>query len=244
MTPAATDLKILSYLETLAKFLTPLVIFAVGTLYTCNQDKINNEQKALDRCISLTKDLTSTSDAQQQVAIAMLVDQCQQYHAIQSVVVPRLLQTAQESNSTAVVESAKKAAITISANSNVATQVATAIENLPARLFFHIPDESRRGEAASAARHLKLDINPAHQPYSVEGIESVGPNRSPSTTQVRYFRIEDAAEAQNIASQLVALGVRDAKATQTSGKAIPFQIEVWFGKSTPPSTAGTGSPSP
>ena len=68
--------------EKVAKVLTPIVVFAVGSYYTCSQDRLEHEQKALDRCISLAKDLSSTSEVQKQVSISLILDQCRQYEAL------------------------------------------------------------------------------------------------------------------------------------------------------------------
>ena len=58
--------------------------------------------------------------------------------------VPKLIETAAKSNDAEVVESAKQAAITLSANTNVANQIERAVASLPLRIYVHIPDESRR----------------------------------------------------------------------------------------------------
>lgn len=230
MSDESKQSRLMGALETLAKVLTPLVVFAVGSYYTYTQDRLEQEQKALDRCITLSKDLSSTSEVQKQISISLMLDQCRQYKALSAVTVPRLVETASNSNSAAVVESAKQAAITLSANTNVASQIATVVASLPFRIYVHIPDESKRAEYAEITKRLNLNIVPGKPPYSIEGIENVGLSRSPTSTQVRYFRSEDASVAQQIADQLVNLGVTGAKPSLSVGKAVPFQLEIWFAK--------------
>lgn len=222
--------RLTSVLETIAKFLTPVVIFGVGTYYTWNQDRIEMDQKALDRCINISKDLSSNSEVQKELSIALLTDQCGKYEALRTFAASRLIQTAAQSNSAEVVASAKKAALTLSANTNVAASVEQAVKNLPPRIYVQIPDEARRGEAVDLSKRLNLSVIDGQPAYSVEGIENVGSARSPSSTQVRYFRNEDAAAAKNISDQLVKLGAGDSKPVPSAGKAMPFQLEIWFAK--------------
>lgn len=222
--------RLTTVLETIAKFLTPVVVFGVGTYYTWTQDRIEMDQKSLDRCINISKDLSSNSEVQKELSIALLTDQCGKFETLRTFAVSRLIQTAAQSNSAVVVESAKKAALTLSANTNVEKSVQQAVQNLPPRIYIQVPDDSRRGEANDVSKRLTLNIVAGQPPYSVEGIENVGPTRSPSSTQVRYFRSEDAAAAKNIADQLVKLGVEDAKPVLSAGKAIPFQLEIWFAR--------------
>ena len=230
MSDANPPSRLTAFLETTAKVLTPIVVFVVGSYYTCTQDRIEHEQKALDRCISLSKDMTSNSEVQKELSIALILDQCGKYEALKKMAATRLVQTAAQSNSAEVVESAKKAAISLSADTSVATEVAQAVKNLPPRIYIQVPDDSRRGEASDVSKKLQLNIVPGQPSYVIEGIENVGVTRSPTTTQVRYFRAEDADFAKNISDQLVALGITDAKPTLSAGKAIPFQLEIWFGK--------------
>jgi hypothetical protein len=230
MSDAIPPSRITTFLETTAKVLTPIVVFVVGSYYTCTQDRIEHEQKALDRCISLSKDMTSNSEVQKELSIALILDQCGKYEALKKMAATRLVLTAAQSNSAEVVESAKKAAITLSADTSVAAEVAQAVKNLPPRIYIHVPDETRRGEASDISKKLQLNIVSGQPSYVVEGIENVGAARSPSSTQVRYFRAEDAGLAKNISDQLSALGITDAKPALSAGKAIPFQLEIWFGK--------------
>lgn len=219
-----------SVLETIAKFLTPVVIFGVGTYYTWTQDRIEMDQKSLDRCINISKDLSSNSEVQKELSIALLTDQCGKYETLRTFAVSRLIQTAAQSNSASVVASAKKAALALSANTNVANSVEQAVKDLPPRIYVQVPDDTKRGEVADLSKRLNLNVVPGQPSYSIEGVENVGQTRSPSTTQVRYFRTEDAGLAKSIADQLTKLGVADVKPMLSAGKAIPFQLEIWFAR--------------
>ena len=235
MADGGHGLGIAGVLEVFAKFLTPIVLFAVGTYYTCSQDHIDREQKVLDRCIGLAKDLATGNPTQQKMALAFINDQCKQHtHAVEgilAVTLPEVVQAAAKSSDPEVAATAKEVALTLSANSNIADSVREAVSVVPRAIYIHIPDEASRPEADDIKRRLELELKKQSSPYSIEGIENVGADRSPSATQVRYFRDEDAEAAKAIAEQLVRFGVTDAKESRHSGKARPFQLEIWFGRS-------------
>jgi hypothetical protein len=235
MAEGAQKFGLAGILEVVAKFLTPIVLFGVGTYYTCSQDAIDREQKVLDRCIGLTKDLASGGPTQQKMALAFISEQCMQHsHAVEGVLavtLPEVVQTAAKSADPEVAEAAKEVAIKLSANTNLAEDVKHAVSAIPRAIYIHIPDEARRSDADEIKRRLDLTLKRESSPYSIEGIENVGTDRSPSATQVRYFRDEDADAARHIAEQLVRFGIPDAKESRTGGKARPFQLEIWFGRS-------------
>ncbi|MCV0393957.1 MAG: hypothetical protein K5872_19825 [Rhizobiaceae bacterium] len=100
--------------------------------------------------------------------------------------------------------------------------------SLPARVYVHVPDTQSRTKAQQAREILEA------QKALVPGIENVGQQRSPTASELRYFRRDEAAEAERLAEGLQAGGI-DAVARFVPGfenAAIrPRHYELWFGKS-------------
>jgi uncharacterized membrane protein YqjE len=99
---------------------------------------------------------------------------------------------------------------------------------LPARVYVHIPDAQSRTEAQQAQQILEA------QKALVPGIENVGQQRSPTASELRYFRREEAEEAERLAESLTRGGVAvDARFVPGFENAAirPRHYELWFGKS-------------
>ena len=98
-------------------------------------------------------------------------------------------------------------------------------ESLPARIYFHIQDESQRDKAATVADSI------ARKPgFVVPGIQLV--DQAPSKNEVRYFKLADAVEAETIAKSLKEFRI-DARVKYISGyespqKLRPRHYELWL----------------
>lgn len=98
-------------------------------------------------------------------------------------------------------------------------------EILPARIYFHIRNDVQRERAASIAKQIA--INPD---IVVPGIQRV--DQAPTETEIRYFKLADAVEAQGFEKALRDLGV-DATAKYIPGyesaqKLRPRHYELWI----------------
>jgi hypothetical protein len=91
------------------------------------------------------------------------------------------------------------------------------------RIFLHVRETSQREDASRIAAKLQA------AGFVVPGIQILV-QEGPKDTQVRYFHDSDKAEAQKIADDLVASGVKDAKSVETGGypSIRPRQYEIWF----------------
>jgi hypothetical protein len=107
---------------------------------------------------------------------------------------------------------------TIESDPNVARTIA--------RVFIHIRDKSQHASARRIATLLQK------QGFIVPGVEILV-DRGPTTTQVRYFRRDEADEARRIVKILLEAGVRDASESLVAGYenstgVKPRQYEIWF----------------
>jgi hypothetical protein len=214
-----------------AKILTPIIIFLLGATYSYQQSKADQEQKSMDRVISLTKNLTSGNPGEQQVALALIAREKQLHpdlipNELLAVALPEVVRVAINSSNPETAEQAKKVAVDLSANTNLAQDVQTSVENVSPRIYIHIPEEGLRDEAKQIESRLEA-LN-----YIVPGIEKV--SSSPSGAEVRYFKKTEEPEARKLAQQLRDLGVSDAKEAYVSGSEVstkirPRHFEIWFG---------------
>ena len=221
-----------------AKILTPIVIFAMGTYYTCSKDAVEREQSALDRCYGYAKDLAKAGVAEQKMLLGFIQLQCSDREELRAATLPQVVETATASKNEDIRNTAKETAqaVAASANTNVSDKVEAALTTVPRNIYIHIADDSQRSEAENLKQRLGEAIAKDGAAYSLPGIELVGNDRSPSTPQVRYFRPEDAPEAQRVAAKLNDLGLVNAQAVQVRGSARPFQLEIWFARRKSPSS--------
>lgn len=101
------------------------------------------------------------------------------------------------------------------------TDAATpAVAGLPPRVYVHVPDAVSRADAAQTLPVLQA--NGALTP----GIEVVGADKSPNRTEMRFFRREDAAEANKLA-QAAGRSVTAKFVPGFEDKSRPRQFELW-----------------
>ncbi|MFA6283386.1 MAG: hypothetical protein WCT30_05845 [Desulfurivibrionaceae bacterium] len=102
---------------------------------------------------------------------------------------------------------------------------AVSAEALPARIYFHIQNESQRENAGSIAKKIATDPN-----VVVPGIQRV--EQAPIANEIRYFKLAEAVEAQGFSKSLQGLGI-DATAKyipgyESSQKLRPRHYELWL----------------
>ncbi len=230
--------------DLVAKILTPVVIFLLATIYSCQQKKIDVEQKSLDRVTNLAKNLSSDKPAEQKVALALITQEKQLHpdlipNEILAAALPQVLQLATNAENPEVAAQAQKLALDLGENTNIAQDIKTSIANIPPRIYMQIPDENLRDQAGEIKRKLES------LGYVVPGIERV--RSAPGPTQVKYFKKGEEREAHTIATQLNDLGVTDASEIYIQGfedskNMRSRHYEIWFGPrsfSTRPSSAAT-----
>lgn len=96
---------------------------------------------------------------------------------------------------------------------------------LPARIYFHIPLESQRGRASDVARQIAIPSE-----LVVPGIQKVA--AVPNATELRYFKLADAVEADGYAKTLASHGIATSSkyvpGYESSQKLRPRHYELWI----------------
>jgi hypothetical protein len=102
---------------------------------------------------------------------------------------------------------------------------APTLQELPARVFFHIQNESQRERAASLAGEFAKETAAL-----VQGVQRV--DESPNINELRYFKLSDAIDAEKYAKALAKLGLNvNPKYTpgwESPDKLRPKHFEVWI----------------
>jgi hypothetical protein len=97
------------------------------------------------------------------------------------------------------------------------------------RIYFHIRNESQRARAQAVANALPSSS------WIVPGIQRL--DVGPSTSELRYFRNDEGAEAQRIVAALrqqgVAVTAKEVPGYETSDKIRPNHFELWLAPNAP-----------
>ena len=101
---------LMSVFDATAKVLTPIVIFAIGTYYTCSKDAAEREQSALDRCYGYAKDLAKAGVAEQKMLLSFIQLQCSDREELRSATLPQVVETATASKNEDIRNTAKETA--------------------------------------------------------------------------------------------------------------------------------------
>jgi len=210
--------------------LMPVVVAGVGIggtfLINRAQEKTAKERADADRQIKIlemfSQQITHSDQKQRLLGLSLLT-------ALDSELAAKLAKAVSESEteSTPVKRAADKVQLQ-----------ATAIARSLPRVYVHIEGEEQR----AAARAISDKLAAAGWP--VPGIERVG-NRAPATTQLRYFRKEEVAEAVKITKALEGAGVvaktELIRGYETSEAIRPMHFELWFAPGQPEATRGTSA---
>jgi hypothetical protein len=221
--------------DVVAKVLIPVVVVLVASMYTKQQKAMDDSQKTADRIVTLSKSLTSPNPQEQQFAIALLRDEKKKHPAdvpdeVIAIAVPALV-TLHATAPSDLASQAKQLAIDLSANSELANTVQKAVARIPARIYFHIRDESMRQEASEDAKRLQAKLG---DDFIVPGIERV--SNGPSKTELRYFRESDKDESGHIVAALKDSGVDGVTlhyvhGYESSTGIRPRHYELWYAPS-------------
>lgn len=219
-------------LDIIGKILTPVVIFALGTMYNWHQQKVNEAQKTAERVANLVKSLHSDKSQEKLAALALLRLERQKHpedvpEELLVSTIPTLVDLAVNDRNPEVSQQAQEAIaeVTQKVESSVAASLEKTAKTLSARVYFHILREEQR----AAAREIKLKLEA--KGWNVPGIEKV--KAVPQRTELRYFRANEEQEAHAITDSLKSCGVQEAEARYIAGnednKNIrPRHFELWF----------------
>lgn len=219
-------------IDILAKVLTPIMLFLLGTMYSYYQSKAAEAQKTADRVATLVKSLNSDKSDEKLTAIFLLKREKQKHpdevpDELLASAVPTLVNIAVNDRNAEVSKQASQLVteVTSKTDKSFSESVNKQVENLPARVYFHIQDEAQRSDAKQIENRLE------EKDLIVPGIERV--NRGPTATELRYFRKSEEAGANEIITLLHQLSITDAKAKYIAGyedssSIRPRHYELWF----------------
>ncbi|MBS1788619.1 MAG: hypothetical protein JST85_12900 [Acidobacteria bacterium] len=220
-------------IDILAKIMTPVVLFALGTLYNLHQNGITESQKVADRVTSLVKSLSSDKVDERKAALALLkYERSKNPNAVPnellSIALPALVQIAKTDPNAEVAQAAQKLAKDVVGNTGVdlAADVKNQVDQEQARVYMHIRNENQRNTARVILEKL------ARKGLNMPGIELV--NFGPTDqTELRFFRKSEEAEANEIAGFLKELNITDAvpkyfPGFENSTSLRSRHYEIWF----------------
>lgn len=102
---------------------------------------------------------------------------------------------------------------------------AIAIDSLPARVYFHIQNESQRDKALTLAGQFSKEANAL-----VPGVRRV--DQAPNANELRYFKLSDAVDAERYSKTLIQFGLNTVskyvQGYESSEKLRPKHFEVWI----------------
>lgn len=220
-------------IDIVAKIMTPVVLFALGTLYNLHQNKLTESQKVADRVTSLVKSLSSDKVDERKAALALLkYERARNPNAVPdellSIALPALVQIAKTDPNAEIAQAAQKLAKDVVGNTGVDldADVKSQVDKEQGRIYMHIRNEGQRNTAKVILE--KLD----KKGFATPGIElvNVGPG---AQTEVRFFRKSEETEANEIAAFLKGLNVSDAATAYVPGFENSTALrtrhyEIWF----------------
>ena len=220
-------------IDIVAKIMTPVVLFALGTLYNLHQNKLTESQKVADRVTSLVKSLSSEKADERKVALALLkYERAKNPNAVPdellSLALPTLVQIAKTDPNAEIAQAAQKLAKDVVGNTGVDldADVKSQVDKEEAHIYMHIRNEAQRNTAKVILD--KLD----KKGFATPGIELV--NIGPAAqSEVRFFRRSEEAEANEIANFLKGMNVPDAVSSYKPGYENSTSLrsrhfEIWF----------------
>jgi hypothetical protein len=202
----------------LSGILLPLVLAVVGGVYTYIQDKNHeagadqehqNEEvrRRADTATNLLKHFASENKRERLLAIKV-AEELVKEKQLPDELAPALIEIAKSDPSAEVAGAATEVTnkitdvTTINQAGNSETIKSTASETIakiPARVYFHIRNESQRERAEQIAAKLQ------EQGFIVPGIERL--DTGPTTTELRFFTGSEPADTQVLVNAFTQLGL-------------------------------------
>lgn len=221
-----------SKVNIVAGVLTPLLIFVFGTVYGYQQNKAGEAQKTADRVATLVKSLHSEKPDERLTAIFLLKREREKHpeevpDELLAGAVPALVNIAVNDRNAEVSKQAQQLVteVTAKADATLGESVKKNVENVSARVYIHIREETQR----EAARKIELKLE--EKELNVPGIEKL--DTGPNTSELRFFRKSEADEVNGIVQLLRALNVSDIEAKyipgyENSTAMRPRHYELWL----------------
>ena len=220
---------IIGALGALGSIAIPIMLFVVGNKITARQEADSAAQLQADRVERMLGHLASTNADERRLAVNVVRYFSGTAQAFPEDLIPLLIEVASADPREDVAATATGALEKLAQGGQgpVAAEAARiGLGKIPSRLNVSGPREDERVAAATATVAQSNVVVTKHQADSVADL--------PQETELRYFRKEDQAQAQQIAGKLAQRGIRasvvDLSAAKKEGPSRPRNFDLVMGK--------------
>ena len=219
---------IIGALGALGSIAIPIMLFVVGNRISERQAQDSALQLQADRVERMLGHLASTNADERLLAVKVVKYFSGSDQAFPEALIPILIEVASSDAQEDVAASASNALEKVAKGSQgpAATAAQTALSTMPARVNVRAPTDDTR-VAAATATVAQSDVVVTKQQAASSAEVPQG------TAELRYFRMEDKAQAQQLASKLLQKGIRanvvDLSAKKT-GPSRPRNFDLVLGK--------------
>ena len=220
---------IFGVLGSLGSIAIPIMLFVVGNKIAARQEADSAAQLQADRVERMLGHLASTNADERRLAVNVVRYFSGTAQAFPEDLIPLLIEVASADPREDVAATATGALEKLAQGGQgpVAAEAARiGLGKIPSRLNVSGPREDERVAAATATVAQSNVVVTKHQADSVADL--------PQETELRYFRKEDQAQAQQIAGKLAQRGIRasvvDLSAAKKEGPSRPRNFDLVMGK--------------
>ncbi len=215
-------------LKAIASVALPIALFWFGHQVTLQQAASAAANLRIERLTSLLGSLASENERERRIAIEV-AGYLAKIEQLPLELVPVLITIASDDPSSVTARAASNALSKVeTASPALKPEIEKGLSSLPARIYFHISRLEQRTDAQSLRERLVSKLGTG---FSVPGIER---KDGPATNELRFFKKEEASEANDIVNALRELGlnvdVKDLSSRYQNSTGIrPRHYELWLG---------------
>ncbi|HXI56759.1 MAG TPA: hypothetical protein VNO55_11910 [Polyangia bacterium] len=200
----------------------PVALFVVGSGITERQRLASDKQIEADRVEKMLTHLSSDNADERKLTVRVLGFLVSE-NQFPAQLLPAINQMATADGHEDVANSAAEVleTATKSAEPTIAKAAQTALAALPARINIHSPDKEQATAAAADLAHTDVVVSQ----------QATGP-QSAATTELRYYRNEDANRAEELARRLQTQGIKATASNYSKSQQVarPRSFDLVFGK--------------
>lgn len=214
-----------AWIDTVAKLLIPIVIFALGQQYAHNKDVSDRQQRQFDRDAELLKSMAS-KDENEKVLTLQFIDYLRRHDQFPQELWVVVQTTAAGNRDNPSTQTAQLILHnTAEQDTSLTKQFQQTAQTIPTRVYIQYQNVSQR----DSAQRLRTSLQDSG--FVAPGLE-MRPKESPARTEIRYFSSSDKDQADQVRQIVQKLGLtaeeRDFSA-KYGGKVPLRQLEVWLG---------------
>jgi hypothetical protein len=217
---------VIGAVSALGSIAIPVALFFVGNAFAERQRQASDRQLEADRVERMLTHLASDKADEKKLAVRVL-EFFVSSHQFPAELLPALIEIASSDAHEDVAATASEVLLKVadSPEAEVASAARTGLSSLQPRLNVHAPAHDDRA-AAAAAELSHADVVVTPQPPATAP--------PPAKTELRYFRKEDAAQAQQMAGRLARRGImtelRDLSQDVNARAVRPKNFDLVMGK--------------